>query len=73
MSKAKIMSLKELNALAARVEQVRAECDAFITNRAAELQRECGGVPVGVIRQSIAPGRCQCDTIRALLLKENAA
>jgi len=67
------MSLKELNALAARVETVRAECNAFIDARAQELQRECGGVPVGVIRQSIAPGRCQCDTIRALLLKENAA
>ncbi len=73
MSKAKITSLKELNALAARVEQVRAECDAYINARAEELRREILGVPIGVLRQGIAPGRCQCQSILNLLLKDNGA
>jgi len=58
-------SVKELIALASRVEQVRAECNRYIDDRASELAREIPGVPVPVLRMQIEAGfrNCPCAAI----------
>ena len=64
---------KELSALASRVEQVRAECNQYIDDRAAELKREIPGVPVNVLRMQIEAGfrNCPCAAILHKHAKES--
>ena len=56
---------KELSALASRVEQVRAECERYIDDRAEDLKREIQGVPISVLRMEIVAGfrNCPCASI----------
>ena len=56
---------KELSALASRVEQVRAECNRYIDDRAEDLKREIPGVPISVLRMEIVAGfrNCPCASI----------
>ncbi len=55
------------------LEQARLEAEAFIDARAAELQKETPGVPIGVLRQLITGGSyCQCAiALKELEKKEN--
>ena len=53
--------------LAARIEQIKADCDAFIDARANELKASYPELPVGVLRQTISRGRCPCDIALNLL------
>src|SRR5262245_23845764 len=65
--------VKDLNALASRVEQVRAECEAYIDLRTAELKRELPTLPIDVLRMEVVAGfrDCPCKTVLNLMLKEN--
>ena len=65
---------KELAQLAARVEQVRAEANAYIDMRAADLKREIQGVPISVLRMEIVAGfrNCPCASILHLHAKETS-
>ncbi|MCP1969903.1 MULTISPECIES: hypothetical protein [Bradyrhizobium] len=56
--------------------QAKAEADAFIDKRAAELAKLSPGVPVGVIRNLITGHGCAClDAMKISdeIEKENAA
>ena len=57
--------VQRTSALAARVEQVRAEANAYIDMRAADLKREIPGVPISVLRMEIVAGfrNCPCASI----------
>ena len=63
---------KELSSLASRIEQVRAECERSIDDRAADLKRGIPGVPLGVLRMEIVAGfrNCPCASILHLHAKE---
>ena len=59
-----------------RIEEAMADANAFIDKRAAEIAKECPGVPVGSIRNSIATSGCACASalnIARQLEKEIAA
>lgn len=57
-----------------RVKAFRAELDAWIDARAAEITKECPGVPIGSIRNSITRGLgCQCAAYLEIAAKEKAA
>ena len=52
-----------------RVAQIRADADAYIDSRAAEVAKETPGVPFGVIRNllTVRAGRCQCQAVLNLV------
>jgi len=59
--------------LAERLKQARAEADAFIDAKTAELKASPDGklLPIGVLRQMITRGeRCACVVALALLAKD---
>jgi hypothetical protein len=57
----------------ARVSAFRAELDAFIDARAAEIAKTCPGVPMGAIRTSITRGMgCQCAAYLRLKAEDEA-
>lgn len=58
--------------LAERIEQTRAECEAFIDKKVAELKATDGKkLPVDVIRLTlVGPYRCACHAAEKLLMKE---
>ena len=60
--------MKIYKSLADRINEVRTEADAFIDKRAAEIAKHSPGVPLLVIRNTIAPGRCACA--KALKISE---
>lgn len=56
-----------------RIAKLRADLDAFIDARVAEIRKTCGGVPAGVIRGSITRGMgCQCATYLEITAKDEA-
>jgi hypothetical protein len=60
--------------LADRIKQARAEADAFIDAKTAELKATPDGalLPIGVLRQMITRGdRCACAVALSILEKEN--
>jgi hypothetical protein len=57
-----------------RIASMRAELDDAIDRRAAEIAKQCPGVPLGVIRNSLTRGMgCQCAAYLQLQAKEEAA
>jgi hypothetical protein len=52
-----------LHALATKVEQVLADCEKYIDDRAEQLKRETPGVPFQTLRQLIVAGLCPCRVI----------
>jgi hypothetical protein len=57
-----------------RVTALRAEIDNFIDKRAAEISKECPGVPQGAIRNSITRGMgCQCSSYLQIKAADDAA
>ena len=64
------MAIIKQQPLDERVNSIRAELDAAIDDRAAQIAKECPGVPVGVIRNSITRGMgCQCAAYLAIKAK----
>jgi hypothetical protein len=57
---------------AARIQQLRAEADAFIDAKAEELKAESPGVPIGVLRNILTNRAfgCQCQAVLNLLEQE---
>ena len=54
--------------LAERIEKVRAEADAFIDAKAAELKAEFDSIPVGALRVQLTRGSgCACAVVKRLL------
>jgi hypothetical protein len=50
-----------------RIRQIRAEIDALIDRHAAEIAKNCPGVPLGVIRQTVIGNEpCQCTAFEVL-------
>jgi hypothetical protein len=49
-----------LNALATKVEQVRADCEAYIDAKTEDLRRETPGVPAVTLRQIIVAAFSGC-------------
>jgi hypothetical protein len=70
MLKSKTKPSNQLQALATKVEQVRAEAEAYIDARAEQLRREIPGVPIGVLRQQIMAGMAGCPC-RVILKHQN--
>ncbi|SEB94766.1 hypothetical protein [Bradyrhizobium erythrophlei] len=64
------MAISKTLQLEERVRAIRAEIDAFIDARAEAEAKECPGVPLGVIRNSIARAGCQCSTYLELKAKD---
>jgi len=61
------------NDLAARIEKVKADCDAYIQGKAEELAKTTPGVPIGVLRQTISGrGQCLCGIAEHLLGSEGS-
>jgi hypothetical protein len=61
--------------LAEKLKQARAEADAFIDQKTAELKSTPDGalLPIGVLRQMITKhSRCACAVALSILEKENA-
>ena len=57
-----------------RIITLRADLDAFIDARAEQIGRDCPGVPLGVIRNSITRGMgCQCSAYLEIKAKDDAA
>ncbi len=56
-----------------QITALRAELDAAIDARVAEIAKSCPGVPEGVIRNSITRGMgCQCAAYLELKAKDDA-
>ena len=58
--------------LRSRIEQLRADCDAFIDKKAEEIRQDAMGVPLSSIRQTLTvryPGD-PCRAALAILEKE---
>ncbi|MBP1065324.1 hypothetical protein JOE51_006791 [Bradyrhizobium japonicum] len=56
-----------------RVTALRAELDKVIDERANQIAKECPGVPLGVIRNSITRGMgCQCAAYLEMRDKDEA-
>jgi hypothetical protein len=55
-----------------RVNNLRAEIDAFIDARVAEIAKGCPGVPAGVIRNTLVRAGCQCDALLQLKARDAA-
>ncbi|MGN8547820.1 hypothetical protein ACQPTN_24855 [Bradyrhizobium sp. 13971] len=55
--------------LAERIGEFRAELDAWIDGKAAELKEDTPGVPVGVLRNLLIAraGTCQCQAVQDML------
>jgi len=55
-----------------RVTAIRAEIDAFIDARVAEIAKTCPGVPSGAIRNTLVRAGCHCDALLQLKAKDAA-
>ncbi|WP_409188782.1 hypothetical protein [Bradyrhizobium sp. RDM4] len=56
-----------------RIKSVRAEIDAFIDARTAEIKKACPGVPEASIRRDLLRGGCQCAAYLDITAKDEAA
>lgn len=54
--------------LVARIEQIRAEANAFIDEKAAELKKENPTLPLGVLRGLLTAKAAGCECRQALAL-----
>ena len=55
------MAFQKQQPLDERIKVLRAEIDALIDERAVETKKDCPGVPLAVIRNSITRGSgCEC-------------
>jgi hypothetical protein len=52
--------------LEARIRQLRADIDAFIDEKVAEVKRDCAGLPDGTIRNTLVRGNCLCASFLEL-------
>lgn len=67
------MAFTKTQPLDQRVNAIRAELEKAIDDHAAEIAKNCPGVPLGVIRQSITRGMgCQCAAYLAITAKDAA-
>ncbi|WP_420971524.1 hypothetical protein [Bradyrhizobium sp. B120] len=66
------MAISKTLQLEERIQAIRAEIDAFIDARAEAVAKTCPGVPLAVIRNSIARMGCQCSTYLELNASELA-
>lgn len=65
------MAIIKQQPLDERIRTLRADLDAAIDERAAQIAKDCPGVPVGVIRNSITRGMgCQCAAYLELKAKD---
>ncbi|PDT55767.1 hypothetical protein CO678_42015 [Bradyrhizobium diazoefficiens] len=55
-----------------RIEALRAEIDAFIDARVAQIKKDCAGVPEAAIRNTIVRTGCQCSACLELKAKDDA-
>jgi hypothetical protein len=56
-----------------RVRQVRADIEAFIDAKVAEVKRDCVGLPDGTIRNTIVRGNCLCASFLDLKAADDKA
>lgn len=61
--------MKVAKSVTERIKEAMAEADAFIDKHAAEIAKECPGVPLGSIRNSITRGMA-CSCAAALLIAD---
>jgi hypothetical protein len=56
-------------ALIDRITEIRAEADAWIDSRAAELKKQHEGLPIQVLRNLLTnrAGGCQCQAVHNIL------
>lgn len=65
--------LKLQKPLEERINTLRADLDAAIEAKVAEIAKECPGVPAGIIKNSITRGMgCQCNAYLEMKSKEAA-
>jgi hypothetical protein len=68
------MAINRTPPLEERIQNIRADIDAFIDAKVADTAKECPGVPAGVIRNVLTAraGACQC-AIYTSLTKDDPA
>jgi hypothetical protein len=69
------MAINRTPPLDERIQNVRADVDAFIDAKVAETAKQCPGVPASVIRNGITArgGGCQCAVYLDLTKQDGAA
>lgn len=55
-----------------RIQSLRADIDAFIDERVAEIKKDCPGIPAGTIRNTLVRTGCQCAAYLDLKAKDAA-
>ena len=67
------MAISRTLPLDERVKSLRAELDAFIDAKVAEIKKTCEGVPATFIRHSLTRGMaCQCATYLEIKAQDDA-
>jgi hypothetical protein len=56
-----------------RIRQVRADIEAFIDAKVAEVKRDCAGLPELTIRNTIVRGNCLCASFLDLKAADDKA
>jgi hypothetical protein len=57
----------------ARVKALRADIEAFIDAKVAEVKRDCAGLPEGTIRNTIVRGNCLCASFLEIKAADDKA
>jgi hypothetical protein len=70
------MALLRTKPLEERISELRADIDTFIDARVVELKKDCPGVPLASIRQTLSSGLlglgCQCAAYLELKKQDDA-
>ena len=56
--------------LATRIESLRASIEAFIDARVEEIKKDCPGLPLQTIKNTIVKGSCLCASYLDLIAKD---
>jgi hypothetical protein len=63
MEKSLVMSREDklVALLKGRIKLAREEATAFIEKKAAEIAKDCPGIPIGVVINQLTRGACPCE------------
>jgi hypothetical protein len=67
------MAILRTPPLETRIENLRADIDAFIDARVAAIKKDCPGVPALAIRNTLVRTGCQCASYIEIKANDDAA